>query len=95
MHPTHHISQLRIELDADVPGAAEEYARQKVSAVARFAPADIPYARVRIAEDAHRLVAHASLDVNGTPVNATASALTYQEAVDLLQDRLHHQLVDM
>ena len=40
-------------------------------------------------------VAHASLDVNGTPVNAEAAAGTYQEAVDLLHDRLQHQLADM
>ncbi|GGP79242.1 HPF/RaiA family ribosome-associated protein [Saccharothrix coeruleofusca] len=75
---------------------AGDYARTKVEAVAKYAPADVHYARVRLATDGPRLVTvHASLDVNGKPVNAEAAAETYQEAVDLLHDRLQHRLVSM
>ncbi|WP_053722183.1 HPF/RaiA family ribosome-associated protein [Saccharothrix sp. NRRL B-16348] len=96
MSHVHEIVNIRIDLATGVPGDATEYARTKVAAIAKYAPADISYARVRLSTDGPRLVvAHASLDVNGTPVNAEASAQTYQEAVDLLHDKLQHRLVDI
>ncbi|MFJ6671199.1 HPF/RaiA family ribosome-associated protein [Actinosynnema sp. NPDC091369] len=92
----HEIVTIRVDLATGVPGEATDYARAKVAAVAKYSPADIACARVRLGTDGPRsLVAHASLDVNGTPVNAEASAHTYQEAVDLLHDRLQHQLANM
>lgn len=96
MSHVHEIVTIRIDLAAGVPGEATDYARAKVAAIAKYAPADIAYARVRLSTDGPRLlVAHASLDVNGTPVNAEASAETYQEAVDELHDKLQHQLAHM
>ncbi|XVS62258.1 HPF/RaiA family ribosome-associated protein [Actinosynnema sp. CA-299493] len=96
MSHVHEIADIRVDLARGVPGEAGEYARLKVSAIAKYSPADIGYAKVRLSTDGPRLlVAHASLDVNGTPVNADATAATYQEAVDLLHDKLRHQLADM
>ncbi|MEV8438771.1 HPF/RaiA family ribosome-associated protein [Actinosynnema sp. NPDC051121] len=96
MSHVHEIVTIRVDLATGVPAEAADYARTKVAAIAKYSPADIGYARVRLSADGPRLlVAHASLDVNGTPVNAEASASTYQEAVDLLHDKLQHQLADM
>jgi ribosome-associated translation inhibitor RaiA len=96
MSHVHEITDIRVDLAPGLPGEAAEYARVKVTAIAKYSPADIGYAKVRLGTDGPRLlVAHASLDVNGTPVNADASAETYQEAVDLLRDKLQHQLADM
>lgn len=96
MSHVHEIADIRVDLAPGLPGEAAEYARAKVSAIAKYSPADISYAKVRLSTDGPRLlVAHATLDVNGTPVNADATAETYQEAVDLLHDKLQHQLADM
>ncbi|MBM7809711.1 HPF/RaiA family ribosome-associated protein [Saccharothrix algeriensis] len=96
MSRVHEIMDISTDLAAGVPFGAAEYARAKVAAVGKYAPADVPYAKVRFTTDGPRLVvAHATLDVNGTPVNAEASAPTYQEAVDLLHDRLQHQLAEL
>jgi ribosome-associated translation inhibitor RaiA len=96
MSHVHEIVNIRIDLATGVTGEAADYARAKIAAIAKYAPADIHYAKVRLTTDGPRLlVAHASLDVNGTPVNADASATTYQEAVDLLHDKLQHQLVEL
>ncbi|MEU4445248.1 HPF/RaiA family ribosome-associated protein [Actinosynnema sp. NPDC050801] len=96
MSHVHEIANIQVDLASGVPGDAADYARGKVSAIAKYAPADIAYAKVRLSTDGPRLlVAHASLDVNGTLVNAEASAGTYREAVDLLHDKLQHQLVNI
>ncbi|ROP35086.1 HPF/RaiA family ribosome-associated protein [Saccharothrix texasensis] len=96
MSHVHEIVEFRVDLARGVPGEAGEYARVKVAAIAKYSPADIGYAKVRLSTDGSRLlVAHASLDVNGTQVNAEATAATYQEAVDLLHDKLQHQLVNL
>ncbi|TQM78940.1 sigma 54 modulation/S30EA-like ribosomal protein [Saccharothrix saharensis] len=96
MSNVHEILNIRTDLGTGVPADATEYARAKVAAVAKYAPADVQFAHVRLRTDGPRsIVAHASLDVNGKPVNAEAAATTYQEAVDLLHDRLQHQLADM
>ncbi|NUT53903.1 MAG: HPF/RaiA family ribosome-associated protein [Saccharothrix sp.] len=96
MSRAHEIATIRTDLAAGVPVDATEYARAKVAAVAKYSPADIAFARVRLSTDGPRsVVAHVSLDVNGTPVNAEASAGTYHEAVDLVHDRLQHQLTSL
>jgi ribosome-associated translation inhibitor RaiA len=96
MSHVHEIANIRVDLATGLPGEAAEYARTKVTAIAKYSPADISYAKVRLSTDGPRLVvAHASLDVNGTPVNADANAATYHEAVDLLHDKLQHQLAAM
>ncbi|WP_158845953.1 HPF/RaiA family ribosome-associated protein [Saccharothrix deserti] len=96
MSRVHEIVNIQTDLATGIPGAAGDYARVKVASVAKYAPADIQYAKVRLTTDGpRRIVAHASLDVNGTPINAEAGGETYHEAVDLLHERLRHQLVDL
>src|SRR5688572_5870078 len=96
MNRVHEIVNIQTDLAGGIPGTAGDYARLKVAAVAKYAPADIQYAKVRLSMDGpRRVVAHASLDVNGTPVNAEAGGETYHEAVDRLHERLRHQLVDL
>lgn len=96
MNHVHEIVTIQTALAGGIPGAAGEYARSKVAAVAKYAPANIEYAKVRLSMDGpRRFVAHASLDVNGTLVNAEAGADTYREAIDQLHERLRHQLTDM
>ncbi|QFZ19670.1 hypothetical protein [Saccharothrix syringae] len=85
MSGTPEILNPRPDLAAGVPVDAAGYARDKVTAVAEYAPADGP----------RSIAAHAGLDVNGTPVNAQATAGTYREAVDLLHDRLRHRLANL
>ncbi|CAL9505669.1 HPF/RaiA family ribosome-associated protein [Saccharothrix sp. NPDC042600] len=92
----HEIANIHTELAHGIPSAAGDYARAKVGALARYAPADVPVATARLDFDGpHLVVAHGRLDVNGVPVNAKAAAATYTEAVDLLQDKLKHQLLAM
>jgi ribosome-associated translation inhibitor RaiA len=96
MSHVHEILNIQTDLATGIPGPAGDYARSKVAAVAKYAPANIPFANVRLSMDGpRRVVAHASLDVNGTPVNAEAGAPTYREAVDQLQERLRHQLTSL
>ena len=78
------------------PGA-EAYARRKLAALARVAPAPVLHARVRLGRAADPAVARparaeALLDLNGMPVQARVSARRLEEAVDLLEARLRHQL---
>ena len=78
------------------PGA-KAYARRKLAALARVAPAPVLHARVRLGRAADPAVARparaeAVLDLNGTPVQAGVSARRLEEAVDLLEARLRHQL---
>jgi ribosome-associated translation inhibitor RaiA len=75
------------------------YARRKVYAAARAAPAPVLFGRVTIKHEPHRsierpMVAAASLDVDGHVVRAHAAAPTATEAVDLLEGRLRRQLLD-
>ncbi|MBB4965654.1 hypothetical protein [Saccharothrix violaceirubra] len=96
MSTPHVIDNIQLDLAEGIPAEAGEYTRAKVDAVAKFAPADVPFATVRLTFDGPRLiVAHARLDVGGTPVNAEATAPTYQEAADALHDRLRHLLVEL
>ena len=80
-----------------VSASTLEYARAKVGAVLRLAPAPVLFARVALAhEDAPGLqrpaVAKAYLDVNGRPVRAHVAAGTDTEAIDLLEAKLRHGL---
>jgi ribosome-associated translation inhibitor RaiA len=96
MGHVHEIVNIQTDLATGIPGEAGDYARLKVAAVGKYSPADIHWAKIRLTSDGpRRVVAHASLDVNGTPVNAEAGAETYHEAVDQLHERLRHQLVEL
>lgn len=90
----HQITNIHTELADGIPAEAGDYARTKVEALARYSPADVPVATARLDHDGpRRVTAHGRLDVDGVPVNAKATGDTYTEAVDLLQDKLKHQLL--
>ncbi len=81
----------------EVEASTLEYAKKKVGAVLRLAPAPVLFARVTLAhEDAPGMqrpaVAKASLDVNGRPVRGHVAAGTETEAIDLLVDKLRQGL---
>jgi hypothetical protein len=81
----------------EIPDRVVGYARDKVGAVLRLAPAPVLFARVTLAhEDAPSMqrpaIAKATLDVNGRPVRAHVAAGTDEEAVDLLEAKLRHCL---
>jgi ribosome-associated translation inhibitor RaiA len=83
--------------DTQISPRAKAYARRKLTALARVAPAPMLHARVRLGRAANPAVARpahaeALLDLNGTPVQARVSARRLEEAVDLLEARLRHQL---
>jgi ribosome-associated translation inhibitor RaiA len=81
----------------EVSPSTMDYARQKVGAVLRLAPAPVLFARVTLAQepapDIQRpAIAKATLDVNGQPVRAHVAAATLLEAIDLLEAKLRHGL---
>ncbi len=91
--PVIQVAVARGEVDA----SALEYARKKVGAVMRLAPAPVLFARVALAHESapgleRPAVAKASLDVNGRPVRAHVAAGTDTEAIDLLEAKLRHGL---
>jgi ribosomal subunit interface protein len=76
--------------------AVQEYARERIAPLARFAPEPTTYAHVRVvAAGPHTVEVHANLDVNGTSVVAQAEAETATEAIDAVRDRLHSQLTKL
>ena len=86
-----------VALDPHVGPAARAYARKKMAALAKVAPARVLHARVlldRAADPAmaRPAVAEARLDLDGRPVRAQVSARRLYEAVDLLEARLRHRL---
>lgn len=77
--------------------SARDYARDKVAHLGRYTPRPVLYARVELDQLAdpsveRRALAKATLDVNGHQLRAHAAAGQPREAVDLLVDRLRHQL---
>lgn len=74
------------------------YARQKVAAASRVAPAPILLGRLRLTRESHhaheRVIAEVELDVDGHPVRAHAAAFTARVATDRLEQRLRRQLVE-
>ena len=81
----------------DVPPSTMDYAREKVGAVLRLAPAPVLFARVTLAQETspdiqRPALAKAALDVNGQPVRAHVAAATLPEAIDLLEAKLRHGL---
>jgi ribosome-associated translation inhibitor RaiA len=82
-----------------IDDATVAYAKRKVHAAARAAPALVLFGRVKISHEPHRsierpIVVAASLDLDGHLVRAHAAGHTATEAVDLLEERLRRRLVD-
>ncbi len=81
----------------EVPEAAMDYARRKVSGLFRLAPAPVLLARIHLAHETapsleRPAVAKATLDVNGRLVRAHVAASDLSEAIDLLEAKLRHGL---
>jgi ribosome-associated translation inhibitor RaiA len=94
------IDNIQVSLTAKVPDDARDYAVTKIGTLARYAHAPVDLAAVRLTTTADRrsrplVVAHARLTVNGTGLNAEATAGTYTEVVDELHDRLRDLLVKL
>jgi ribosome-associated translation inhibitor RaiA len=84
-------------IHGEVPDEAVAYAEEKVREVAAYAPAPVRFARLALAEETNpsitrRAVAKATLDVDGQPVRAHIAAEEFNEAADLLTDRLRRGL---
>jgi len=92
-----HVPPIIVQTRGRMPRTSEEYARDKVTALAEHVREPILHARVRLtylpdpAVD-RRAVAQANLDVNGRLVRAQVTAGTMREAIDALQDRLRDRL---
>lgn len=90
---------IQIDLDGDIPRYAKGYARAKINDIVRFAPKRVLFVRLRLAPTGPHghpdVVAHANLDVNGTPVITHAVGTTAHEAIDLLQAKLRIRLERM
>lgn len=91
------VANLQIVTRGDVGPKAKEYARNKIGRLAKFAPAPVLFARVKlvIEPDPARerpFIAQALLDIEGTPVRAQVAARDPREAIDILGDRLRDRL---
>jgi ribosome-associated translation inhibitor RaiA len=83
---------------AGIGDAAVAYARRKVYAAARTAPAPVLFGRIKIRHEPNRsieraIVVAASLDVDGHLVRAHAAGHTTTEALGILEERLRRQLL--
>jgi ribosome-associated translation inhibitor RaiA len=89
---------VQIELAKGIPATAGDYARDKITDLARFSRLPILFIKVRVMIAGHGnnpgVVAHANLDVNGTPLITHTVANTAAEAIDLLKDKIHSRLTE-
>ena len=84
----------------DVSDDAVAYATDKVSRVLAFAPTPVLHVRVELQRQQNRSLdrpslAKGTIDVNGHPIRAQATAAAMDEAIDLLEARLRRQLEEM
>ncbi|GGU50151.1 HPF/RaiA family ribosome-associated protein [Lentzea flava] len=90
------IGNVVVELDGPIAHRAKQYARDKITPLARYAPKPTRFAHVRLTTTGPRTIAvHANLDVDGTSVVAKAEAATFEEAVDAVHDQLHSRLLKL
>ena len=92
------LAGLDVVVRGPVPQSAVEYARGKLTHVSGYASRPVLAARavLTLAQDPameRPARAEASLDVNGTQIRAHALASDMEGAVDLLEDKLHKNLV--
>ncbi|MGB2923206.1 MAG: HPF/RaiA family ribosome-associated protein [Mycobacterium sp.] len=85
-----------VTTDGRLPGAAE-YARNRISEIARFTGRPVLHARVRLTRHTdpavrRPVVAQANLDVDGRLIRAQVDAATAREAIDQLDERLRRLL---
>ncbi|MFS2293268.1 MAG: HPF/RaiA family ribosome-associated protein [Actinomadura sp.] len=89
--------EMTMERLGAVPDDFVEYAYDKVTAVFRYSPEPVLFARVKLSMAANPAVgrpalAQTNLDVNGRLVRVQVAAETMFEAVDQLHDRLQRRL---
>jgi ribosome-associated translation inhibitor RaiA len=90
-------SEVRIAARGDIGDRAKRHAREEVVNVTRRLDDPILFARVKLTltddpANQRPAIAQAMLDVNGQPVRAMAEGPSVLEAVDLMCERLRHQL---
>jgi len=88
---------VRTSVGEGLPRAAADYAKEKISKLARLAHEPVLDVRVRLSRHgdpavARPVVAQANLDVNGRHIRAQVEAETAWEAVDGLEAPLRHRL---
>jgi ribosome-associated translation inhibitor RaiA len=86
-----------VETRGGVTSDERAYAHEKLAHIARFAPAPVLDARLRLRYEPdpareRPATAEATLDVNGRAVRAHVAAATMREATDLLEARLRRRL---
>jgi RNA polymerase-binding transcription factor DksA len=89
---------VELRLPAEAPSIVESYARTKLRRLVRVAPAPVVHVALRLAataepSDERRWAARATMDVDGRLVRAHALGASALAAVDVVQERLHDQLV--
>ncbi|HSJ45860.1 MAG TPA: HPF/RaiA family ribosome-associated protein [Euzebyales bacterium] len=90
-------SEVRIAARGDIGDKAKRHAREEVAKVTRRLDDPILFARVKLTltddpANQRPAIAQAMLDVNGQPIRAVADGPTVVEAIDLMTERLRHQL---
>ncbi|HZM84420.1 MAG TPA: HPF/RaiA family ribosome-associated protein [Candidatus Limnocylindrales bacterium] len=94
---TSQLTRVEVTLRGSIPERAKSYAIEKISALMHLSPAPVLRARVRLTRTHHRaadqrVIAEASLDLNGRPVRVQVAAASSHEAIDLVRDRLRRKL---
>ena len=90
-------TKIEVSHKGDVSQRSLEVAVEKVTHVAEHCREPVLHLEVRLIHEAnpahdHPSSAEATLDVQGRPVRAHATAPTIDEAIDLLADRLRRRL---
>lgn len=88
-----------VRTGARIDDSMVTYAKRKVRAAARSAPAPVLFGRIKMGHELNPslerpFVVAATLDVNGYPIRAHAAGRIATEAIDLLEERLRQQLVE-
>ncbi|GAA2626229.1 HPF/RaiA family ribosome-associated protein [Paractinoplanes durhamensis] len=82
----------QVHTHGTVPTDAAEYAVGKLTAALHHAPAPVLRAELTLEAEAPGDRVDAHVDVNGAGVHVHAVGETFQEATDLMQDRLRSRL---
>lgn len=92
-----HAGPLAVDFRGSIPDKVKRYATEKLSKLERYAPRPILHAKLEIHEASNPAIAtpyaaKASMDVNGHILHASVEGKTFEEAVDLVADRLKRQI---
>ena len=92
-----HAGPLAVDFRGSIPEKVKQYATEKLSKLERYAPRPILHAKLEIQEAANPAIAtpyaaKASMDVNGQVLHASVEGTTFEEAIDLVAERLKRQI---